>query len=145
MAQYRTTVESTWSPEDAFDYLADFGNTWHWDPSVARTRKLGDDPVGYGSAFLVVTRFRGREVELQYRITEYQPGRRVVMTAETPRLRSVDEVTFAPSGTGRGTCVTYDAELTLKGPYRLADPLLQRAFNRLGDAAAAGLERELNR
>ena len=145
MAQYRTTVESTWSPQEAFEYLSDFGNTRHWDPSVARTRKLGDDQVGYGSAFLVVTRFQGREVELHYRITEYQPGRRVVMTAETPRLRSVDEITFEPAGAGSGTRVTYNAALTLKGPYRLADPLLQRAFNRLGDAAAAGLERELNR
>jgi Polyketide cyclase / dehydrase and lipid transport len=145
MAQYRTTIESTWSPQEAFEYLSDFGNTRHWDPSVTRTRKLGDDPVGYGSAFLVVTRFQGREVELQYRITEYQPGQRVVMTAETPRLRSVDEITFEPAGASSGTRVTYNAALTLKGPYRLADPLLQRAFNRLGDAAAAGLERELNR
>ena len=145
MAQYRTTIESTWSPQAAFDYLSDFGNTRHWDPSVARTRKLDGGPVGYGSAFLVVTRFRGREVELQYRVTEYQPDERVVMTAETPWLRSVDEITFEPAGAGSGTRVTYNAALTLKGPYRLADPLLQRAFNRLGDAAAAGLERELNR
>ena len=145
MAQYRTTVESTWSPEDAFDYLADFGDTRHWDPSVARTRKLGDDPVGYGSAFLVVTRFRGREVELQYRITEYQPGRHVVMTTETPRLRSVDEITFAPAGTGRRHVRDLRRRADVEGPYRLADPLLQRAFNRLGDAAAAGLRSELNR
>jgi uncharacterized protein YndB with AHSA1/START domain len=145
MAQYRTTIESTWSPQKAFDYLSDFGNTRHWDPSVARARKLGDDPVRGGSAFLVVTRFRGHDIELQYRITEYQPGRRVVLTAETPRLRSVDEITFEPADAGSGSRVTYNADLALKGPYRLADPLLQRAFNRLGDAAAAGLERELTR
>ncbi len=145
MAQYRTTVVSTWSPQETFEYLSDFGNTRHWDPSVARAAKLGDDPVGFGSAFLVVTRFQGREVELQYRITEYQPGQHVVMTAENPRLRSVDEITFEPAGANRGTRVTYDAALTLKGPFRLADPLVQRAFNRLGDAAAAGLARELNR
>jgi hypothetical protein len=145
VAKYRTTIESTWSPQAAFEYLSDFGNTRQWDPSVARAHKLGDDPVGHGSAFQVVTRFWGREFELEYRITEYRPGERVVMTAETPRLRSVDEITFEPTAAGGETCVTYDATLTLNGPYRLADPLLQRAFNRLGDAAAAGLARELNR
>jgi hypothetical protein len=67
------------------------------------------------------------------------------MTAETPRLRSVDEITFEPATASGGTRVTYNAMLTLTGPFRLVDPLLQRAFNRLGDAAAAGLERELNR
>jgi hypothetical protein len=144
MANYRTTIETTQSPQAAFEYLSDFGNTRHWDPSVARAHKLGDDPVGHGSAFRVVTRFWGREVELEYRITEFEPGRRVVMTAETPRLRSVDEMTFEPMVADCGTRVTYDAELTLNGPYRVADPLLQLAFNRLGDAAAAGLARELD-
>lgn len=145
MAQYRTTIESTWSPEDAFTYLADFSNTRHWDPSVVRAGKLSDAPVGYGSTFLVVTRFRNREVELDYRISEYEPSRRVVMTAETARLCSVDEITFEPIPATGGTRVTYDASLTLKGPLRFADPLLQRAFDRLGDAAKVGLARELNR
>ena len=145
MAHYRTTIESTWSPHDAFEYLSDFSNTREWDPSVARARKVGDEPVGDGSAFLVVTRFRGREIELEYRIAEYRPDRRVVLKAETARLHSVDEITFEPADAGGGTRVTYDAALTLKGAYRLADPLLQRAFHRLGDAAADGLARELNR
>ena len=145
MAQYRTTIETAWSRHDAFAYLSDFGNTQQWDPSVARAHKLGDDAVGNGSAFLVVTRFWGREVELEYRITAYQPDERVVMTAETPRLRSVDEITFESLGAGGGTLVTYNAALTLTGPFRLADPLLQRAFKRLGDAASTGLARELNR
>src|SRR5690348_6477205 len=125
MAQYRTTVESTWSPGDAFTYMADFGNTRHWDPSVVRAEKVGDAPVGYGSTFLVVTRFREREIQLEYRITDYEPGRRVVLTADTPRLRSVDAITFEASGAAGGTRVAYDATLTLKGPFRLADPLLQ--------------------
>jgi hypothetical protein len=145
VAQYRATIETSRAPRDAFDYMADFANTQHWDPSVARAHKLGDGPVGDGSSFLVVTRFKGREVELEYHITGYQPGERVVMTAETPGLRSVDEITFEPAVTGDGTRVTYDATLTLKGPFRLADPLLQRAFNRLGDEAAVGLTRELGR
>jgi hypothetical protein len=35
--------------------------------------------------------------------------------------------------------VTYQAELTLKGPLRALDPLLGLAFKRVGDRAATGL------
>jgi hypothetical protein len=39
--------------------------------------------------------------------------------------------------------VSYEAELTLKGPLRVLDPLLGLAFNRVGDRAAAGLRAKL--
>ena len=42
-----------------------------------------------------------------------------------------------------GTLVTYDADLALKGPLKLADPLLGLAFNRVGDRALAGLRKTL--
>jgi hypothetical protein len=44
---------------------------------------------------------------------------------------------------GRGTRVTYDADLSLKGPLRLADPLLALAFRRVGDRARDGLRARL--
>jgi hypothetical protein len=56
---------------------------------------------------------------------------------------SLDTITFAP--TAAGTEVTYDARLQPKGAMKLAAPLLALLFRRLGDNAASGLERELNR
>jgi hypothetical protein len=40
--------------------------------------------------------------------------------------------------------VRYDADLRLKGPLRLADPLLRVAFSRIGDRARDGLRRALD-
>ena len=51
--------------------------------------------------------------------------------------RVVARVAVRPDGAG--SVVTYDAELTLRGPLALADPLLGIAFERLGDRAADGL------
>jgi hypothetical protein len=45
--------------------------------------------------------------------------------------------------TATGTRLTYDADLALKGPLRIADPVLALAFNRVGDRALAGLRRAL--
>ncbi len=143
MAKYRTTVESSWAPERAFEYLADFTSVRDWDPSVVRAERLDDGPIGPGSRFHVVTEFRGREVELEYELIEHRPSHSLVLQAENARLRSLDRITIEPAGTG--SRVTYDADLALKGLARLADPLLQRAFDRLGDDARDGLERELNR
>ncbi len=80
---------------------------------------------------------------LDYQVTSFEPPRRVVLEADNFAIRSVDEITFEPSRAG--SSVTYHADLRLKGLLRLADPLLAVAFRRLGDRAASGLRRELNR
>jgi hypothetical protein len=42
-----------------------------------------------------------------------------------------------------GTQVTYTAEFTFKGVWRLVAPLLRPAFRRLGDEAEAGMRAAL--
>ena len=143
MARYSTTVESNKSPEEAFEYLADFANAREWDPGVIEGEKLTGGPLGPGSRFRLVARFLGRRVPLEYEITAFERARRVVFRAEQGAVRSTDEVRFAPSGVG--TSVTYEADLRLKGLLgKLADPVLGVAFRRIGDRAAGGLRRALN-
>jgi hypothetical protein len=142
MARFMTTVESTLPQEAAFDYMADFSNTRLWDPSVSRADRLGDGPIGTGSAFGVVTRFAGRDLELQYEIVEYDPPRRVVLEARRPGLASRDTITVDP--TADGSVVRYDAQVLLSGARRLLDPLVQRVFDRVGAKAEAGMRSALN-
>ena len=42
-----------------------------------------------------------------------------------------------------GATVSYDAEVRLRGPLRLLDPVLGRGFRAVGDRAVAGLARAL--
>jgi hypothetical protein len=140
MARYTATVPSSRPANATFAYLADFSTTAEWDPGIARTSRLDDGPVGVGSRFLVVSRFLGRDVELTYEITEHDPGaRRVVLRGENATTVSVDEIVV-----GEDARVTYDADLRLKGPGRLFDPVLGLLFGRLGDRAADGLRRTLS-
>lgn len=143
MARYRTTVESTKSPEEAFDHLTDLSNAKDWDPGVVEATNLTGDPVGPGSRFHLVARFLGRRVPLEYRITEFDRPTRVVFAADEASVRSTDEIRFA--ATDGGSRVTYEADLQLTTPFgRLLDPLLGLAFRRIGARAAAGLREELN-
>lgn len=141
MARYRTTVRSPRSPDDVFAYMAAFEHAAEWDPGVAEAERLTEGPVGLDSRFRVVSLFLGRRIPLEYRVTAFGPGHRVVLTAETATLRSMDEITVAPDG--MGSAMTYDADLSLHGAFAVASPLLGLAFNRIGDKARDGLRRQL--
>ena len=142
MSTYLTAVDSTLGPEAAFNYMAAFENAAVWDPGVSEATRLTEGPVALGTEFLIVAMFSGRKVPLTYHVTEIDPGSRLVLTAQTSNIRSVDEITVSASG--GGSCVTYHANLTLRGALWIANPLLGIAFKKIGDQARVGLVRELN-
>jgi Polyketide cyclase / dehydrase and lipid transport len=142
MARYVGTIKTTRSVDAAFDYLADFSSVREWDPTAVTAENLSGR-VGEGAEFRVVVRFAGRENEFVYKTVEFERPRRLVLRAESPTVASLDTITVEPEGSGAS--VTYNALLQPKGAMKLAAPLLALLFRRLGDNAARGLERELNR
>jgi len=143
MAGYRTTIQSNKTPEEAFEYLADFTNAREWDPGVIAGENLTGEPLGPGSRFRLVSRFLGRRIPLEYRIIAFEPPRRVVFQADHAAVCSTDEIRFVTFGDG--TSVTYQADLRLKGPLGWPmNPFFALAFRRVGDRAAAGLRNALN-
>ena len=141
MARYVDAIDLPMSVEEAFDYLADFSRTAEWDPSVVEARRRTRGKVRLGSSFRVSVSFLGRRVPLEYRITEFERPSRLVLSGGDASLRSIDEVTFV-SRPG-GTRVTYEARLELTGIRRLADPILDVLFQRLGRLAMRGLRERL--
>ncbi len=117
--------------------MADLSNFAQWDPGVETAEQVEGEGPGPDSAFDVAVRTAGRRIMLRYHVTEFEAPSRLVARAESSTLVSLDTITV--EGNERGSIVTYDAELTLKGPLRLFDPLLGLAFNRIGDKAAEGL------
>lgn len=142
MARYVATVETSWDREQAFAYLADFASVSEWDPGIELSRRVAGGFLEAGSAYLVVSSFLGRKIELRYETLEIESPRRVLLRAETPTISSVDEMTFVERP-GGGTVVTYDADLRLKGVLGRFDPLLRIGFQRIGDDAKEGLAEKL--
>ena len=142
MSRYVTEVSSSLPPVEAFAYMADFANARLWDPSVSEARRVGEASIGLGSAFDLVARFGGRDVPLRYEIVEYDAPRRVVLEARRPRFVSRDTIEVETAGDG--SIVRYDASLSFGGLGRLLEPVMQRAFNRVGARATAGLQTALN-
>ena len=71
---------------------------------------------------------------IDYAIVEYVPHERVVLRGENSGSISVDTITVAEAP-GGGSNVTYDAEVTMKGAYKLSAPLFSPVFKKMGDAA----------
>jgi len=141
MTHYRAAVDTPRERDDVFDYLSDFATTQEWDPGVVEAERLNDAAVGEGTEFRLVAEFLSRKTALTYRIVEYDPPRAVTFRGENATVVSNDRITF--EAVDQGTRITYDADLALKGPLRIADPLLRLAFNRVGDRALAGLKNRL--
>lgn len=131
------------SQDEAFAYVADFAKAADWDPGIAEGRKVSDGPVRAGTEFEIVALFRDKRQPFGYRVTTFEPSRRLVLVGESEKARSVDEITFEPSG--NGTRIRYVADIRLKGVARVAEPLLARTMNRMADDALAGLKSVLDR
>ena len=142
MARYRGTVVSTRSVEDTFDYMADFANAAEWDPGTASAERLDAGEVGLGSTFRLDVRVGSRTTPLDYRIVAFEPA----PASRPPRrvgrhpLRGHDDGGATADG---GSILTYDADLKLRGPFALANPLLGLLFDRIGDKGVDGLRRTL--
>lgn len=137
MARYVVHVRTPMPPAEAFAYMADLNNFARWDPGVDGVEQVEGAGPGAKSVFDVSVKAVVGTMTLRYESTRYEPTTLVVARAESSTLTSLDTITVHPDGTG--AVVTYEAELTLNGVLRFADPLLGLAFGRIGGRAADGL------
>lgn len=141
--RYHREIEVARDPESAFSYLADFTNAAEWDPGIVEARRLTEAPTSVGSRFEVIAVFRDRRQRFEYTVTEYEDGRRVALRGEGEKALSDDVITV--SGVDGRTRIAYDADIRLKGVYRVAEPFLRSTFSRMGDEALDGLAAKLGR
>jgi hypothetical protein len=132
-----TVITSLWSEDDAFSYMADARHFAEWDPGTTRVQQVRGVGAGPESAFDVTAKLGSRSIVLHYEVTDWEPPRRVVLEASNAWMRLHDEIVIDRVATD--TLITYDARITLRGPLKLFDALLQRRFRTVGERAAAGL------
>jgi carbon monoxide dehydrogenase subunit G len=136
------TVVLPRSPEEVFDYLADFSTTAEWDPGIVSASRTDGGPIGVGSTFDLVSNFRGRKIPVKYEITEYNRPHRFVIVGENPRFKGIDTIRILPEGDG--TRVDYTADFRMKGLAKLFEPFLGGVFEKLSVEALDGLVETLD-
>jgi hypothetical protein len=142
MARYRCRIRTPRTPVDAFEYMADVRNFESWDPGVVSVTLVAGEAASADAMYDVVTSNGGREMTFRYSVTAFdRPVGYTIVGRKTP-FTSTDVIGVEPADDG--SIVNYEAELTMPFPLSLADRWLQGVFDRIGDAAAAGLARALN-
>jgi carbon monoxide dehydrogenase subunit G len=135
------TVETDLHVEAAFDYVADFENIVEWDPGVTAVRKTTEGLPAVGTEYDLDLSYGGSPITMTYRITEWDPPRRVILEGDGDRTFAVDRISFLPLESG--SSVEYQADIRMKGIYRVAEPFLGKLFRKIGDGAVAGLDQRL--
>jgi carbon monoxide dehydrogenase subunit G len=136
MVQVERTVTVRTPVDRVAGYLADFAHTEEWDPGTVRCTRSDAGPVAVGAQWHNVSEFRGKETELDYRLTRFDPDR-VTFVGENKTATSTDDFTLTPGP--HGTTVHYRATIVFHGLAKLASPLLKREFERLGDEVVPAL------
>lgn len=136
---------TTSAPIDAaFEYLADFSNGPEWDPGQESSVPRETGTPREGLVYDVMVLWGSRKLPMVYTIEEIDPPNSVVLVGDGSTTVAIDTLEFEPAP-GGGTSVTYTADIRLKGPLRLVEPLLRSKFAHLADAAEAGIIEQLDR
>jgi carbon monoxide dehydrogenase subunit G len=141
MAHYIARVRTDMPVEQAFAFMADVRNFEQWDPGVVRSVQVRGEGPSSDAVYDVTVDNAGREMTLRYEVTDHEPPNRVRIVGKATLLTSIDVIDV--SDEGGQTTVVYDATLVLPFPLSLADKLLDKAFQKIGDRAAKGMERAL--
>ncbi len=111
-------------------FAADPDNAPRWYENISSVRWESEPPVEVGSAVAFVARFLGRTLAYTYRIREFVPGERLVMsTAQGPFPM---ETTYTwQDGPGGGTRMTLRNRGEPAGLLKLAAPAVAAAMRRV--------------
>jgi uncharacterized protein YndB with AHSA1/START domain len=122
--------------EEVFAFLHDPANDPVWQTSLVESKLSG--PMGLGATLTEVRRFLGRQAELTFEITEYEPPTRSSMRAISGPVPMTAGYILEPAE--GGTQVTMVGETDAHGFFRLAEPVFARMASRELEANAGHLK-----
>mgnify|MGYP001812803329 FL=1 len=144
MPVIQRTIVTGAAIEEAFASLADFSNAADWDPGPESAKAQDDGSPRPGQVYDLVVTWGNRSLDMQYEIVELEEPRLIRLLGEGTTTSADDLMELAPLPDG-GTVVTYTADIRLRGPLRLIEPLLRSKFKALGDEAERGMRTRLER
>jgi uncharacterized protein YndB with AHSA1/START domain len=128
--------------EEVWKFLTDFENIPRWDIGVRETRKTSSGPAGLGTTFQNAGPFLGHDAVREYKVTEYEPNKKVRVELTTPSsIIKKAGVSYSVTPAGNGTLLTFVGSLELSTLFRLIQPILSRRAARDGEGDLENLKR----
>jgi uncharacterized membrane protein len=128
MIDVKSSIEIARPPAEVFAFVSDHTNAPEWQADLHEVRRLTDGPIGVGSEHEFVRRFAGREISSRNRFVSFEEGRFVEF--EIPEGWITGRASYLAEPSPGGTLLTSRMSFELRGPIRLAEPLLARLLVR---------------
>lgn len=121
-------IEIARPPAEVFAYLSDFEKNPEWQKGMQECHFTSEPPLGVGSTYDQLAKFRRKEIRSSFVVTAFEPGRSITIdTTESPmQIRVTRSVTPTASGSLVRAVIQGDAS----GFMRLAEPLLKPMVRR---------------
>jgi carbon monoxide dehydrogenase subunit G len=126
VAVVETTAVLPASPEQVEAYVTDPAKVVELSPDIESFELSG--PLAVGTKVREVRRVLGRRMELEWTVTEYEPGRRIVFDWTGKRMRVTGAVNFEP--VDGSTRVSTHNDLRSTGVFRLLESLIASGVRR---------------
>ncbi|WP_322411696.1 SRPBCC family protein [Microbacterium invictum] len=108
---------------DVFAYLTDAGRRPEWDDTVISEALTSPPPVGVGSTIHSRMRVMGREVDFDWRVTEYVPPGRMAIVSTKGTFPTSLLFELTDDGAATRVSATIDGEPS--GMLRLVEPMIE--------------------
>jgi uncharacterized protein YndB with AHSA1/START domain len=129
--------------EKVFSYVIQFGNKPRWCQGTLESRQTSKGAVGVGATFHEVFElFLGRKGEADYKITEFEPNKRLVFVSTSGLVQSKETMTFETVAANTRITQITDAEF---GRFKIVEPLFKGMGGRMLLGNLARLKNELER
>lgn len=140
MISHEHTEPVNRSAEDAFDVIGThlYDNHPRWEREVVEIRRLTPDPIGVGSRAIMVRQEFGRRSEVEYEITEFEPGRRIAARDHDPAMDF--QIAFDIEPIDDDSCtVRVAVRAEPRGWMRAFEPVMRLVMPRRGERLAKSM------
>ena len=126
MIEFDHVEEIERPPEEVFEYVTDVANLPRWQSGVQEARVDGE--MREGATVRERRRLLGRELTTTLEVSEYDPGRRFSLRAQSGPLPFEVQHSFEPSG--QGTRLVFHGKAKPPGLLRLTQGVLKQMAER---------------
>ena len=137
MAKVETSIVVNRPMGDVFKFISVNENALQWQPGLLETR-ITNDVTGVGRAWTDVVQVLGRRLEVPFRVTDWQPDRKVAFQSTGGPIPMQGSYGFEPAGAG--TQVTFLLTGEPGGFFKLAEPVLMQILQRQWQTNLANLK-----
>lgn len=100
MRQVESSRSVPATPDRVFSFVADLDNLPRWQTGIVSAERTSPDPIRVGSTARVVRELMGQRIEVELRIIDYQPGRRLALASEASGVGVQAALDLQPEGDG---------------------------------------------